>query len=98
MKSKIKQYEKAVILLNLVGCFLLAAGVAAGFISFLVIFGIVFMVLAVGVKKRKEGVRVLARVLGCLLIPFFPIGTVAGIVLIRYLGEDWDKYIKPRIT
>ena len=37
MKSKIKQYEKAVILLNLVGCFLLAAGVAAGFISFLVI-------------------------------------------------------------
>jgi len=67
-------------LLGALGIFL-AAGSAA--------FGVVDIIAAVGVRRRAAWARVLGVILGVLMLPLLPVGTILGIFIISgLLGSD----------
>jgi hypothetical protein len=67
-------------LLGGLGILLFAVSAAAGAID---------IIAAVGIKKRAAWGRILGVILGVLMIPLFPVGTILGLfVLFGLLGED----------
>jgi hypothetical protein len=74
-------------LLGALGLVLCAASVAAGAVD---------LIAAIGVRQRAPWARFLGIVLGVLLLPLFPVGTVLGLfVLTGLLGDDAREWFSP---
>ena len=56
-------------------------------------FGAIDIIAAVGVRRRASWARVLGVVLGVLMLPLFPVGTILGLFIIAGLlgagGREW---------
>jgi hypothetical protein len=57
------------------------------------VFGAIFLFTAKGISNRKNWAKIVGILLGVLMLPGFPVGTVLGIfVLIGLLSQDANTW------
>jgi uncharacterized protein YacL len=56
-----------------------------------VMFGIVLLITAAGLKKHLQWARYLAAVIAILSLIAFPVGTVMGLFILSYLRKGWNE-------
>ena len=62
----------------------------------MVIVGVVFLLVADGIDKKKMWAKIVGIVLGILILPAIPIGTVLGIfILIGLFSEEASTWFEP---
>ncbi len=65
-------------------------------IALLVVFGGLFALhhfTANAAKEKKPWARTVSIVIGVLLLPGFPVGTIIGVSLLSYAWKPWDTHI-----